>query len=59
MKERACAKAGVVSDAMGLVHDGWVLKVYIRWWETRVFDKENQILHLQKTWYIILLSIKI
>ena len=59
LKERACAQEGVVSDAMGLVHERMLLEADKRWWETSVFDEENPILHLQKTWYVSLLYIKI
>ena len=50
LKERACAKEGVVSDDFDLVCDGQELGEDRQWWQlqTLVFEKEDPILHLHK-----------
>ena len=46
LKEGACAKAGVVSESVALVHGGGELTDDERWWETGVLKDEDPILHL-------------
>ena len=52
LKERAC-KAGVVSESVALVHDGEELKDDKRWWQTRVRNTDDPILHLYNRWEVL------